>query len=100
MSLKNAVWKRTGKNNSHIAEWLKTWITRREFDSRAKNFFSVLFRYLPLICFPKIFACDQTYPLEISTGNEVVECADDSIQVLYYQNLEDLANNSWAQINW
>ena len=62
------------KNSSHIAGWLRAWITRTWFESNAKQL--IFFVLLPLIFVKNIFAYDQKYPLEISTAIGIIDHAD------------------------
>ncbi len=87
MSEKNDMWERRGKNNSHIAEWLKAWITRYEFDSRAKHqfFFCSLSLFTIDFFFWKTFAYCQRYPLEILTGTGVIDYADSEYAIYFHR---------------
>jgi hypothetical protein len=94
INFKNEVYKRSGKNNPHIAGWLKAWLTRHEFDSCAKHWFvSVLSHCSPSLFFRIFFAYDQRYPLEISTGTGVIGHAD-SEYAIYFNRERFLKSSS------
>ena len=79
------------KNSSHVAEWLRACATRQGFESRASLFFFFHCAFLPLIFVKIFFACDQKYPLQISTGMGVIDYADSECAVFsdrqrFFQN--------------
>ena len=82
------------KNNSHIAEGLKSVdITRDRSESCAKRFFSVLLHCFSIEFCQNFFAYGQRFPLEISTGMGVTDYAE-SEYVIFIHRTPTLQNSS------
>ena len=68
---------------------------------RSVDFFSVLFRFFPLIFGKNFFAYCQRYPLEISTATGVIDHAESEYAIFFHRKhfLQNTSGVIWRIIN-